>query len=226
MTRDRISSLDGVDVAALTFEDIRCRHRIFRCNSTGSGRDKKHIPWNAMQTNIGEFEIKIWCRLVEAVIEDKGEQQLLNNLIQWASEHNYTKDPAAKIREKALELHANRIFDNPQWVSFIPFNLRYRPEVLEKVDILVVSTACCVKPGEVTQAQIDQAYDGKIACPHCGRWSSFTILRRRLKPEPPNPCLDCDCYDPDMGCSMPGIDRSYACPQRFEDDGQTEGPNG
>ena len=29
---------------------------------------------------------------------------------------------------------------------------------------------------------------------------------------PVNPCLDCDCYDPDMGCSMPTVDRSYACP--------------
>lgn len=27
-----------------------------------------------------------------------------------------------------------------------------------------------------------------------------------------NPCLDCDCYDPDMGCTMPGTDRWYACP--------------
>lgn len=28
----------------------------------------------------------------------------------------------------------------------------------------------------------------------------------------PNPCLDCDCYDPDFGCTMSGIDREYACP--------------
>lgn len=26
-----------------------------------------------------------------------------------------------------------------------------------------------------------------------------------------NPCLGCDCYDPDMGCSMPSIDLWYAC---------------
>lgn len=25
-------------------------------------------------------------------------------------------------------------------------------------------------------------------------------------------CCFCDCYDPDMGCTMPSIDRSYACP--------------
>lgn len=26
-----------------------------------------------------------------------------------------------------------------------------------------------------------------------------------------NPCFNCDCYDPDMGCTMPSVDRSYAC---------------
>ena len=28
-----------------------------------------------------------------------------------------------------------------------------------------------------------------------------------------NPCYECgcDCYDPDMGCEMPSIDRWYAC---------------
>ena len=27
-----------------------------------------------------------------------------------------------------------------------------------------------------------------------------------------NECTNCDCYDPDMGCTMPSIDRQYACP--------------
>lgn len=27
-----------------------------------------------------------------------------------------------------------------------------------------------------------------------------------------NPCYGCDCYDEDMGCTMPSIDRKYACP--------------
>ena len=26
-----------------------------------------------------------------------------------------------------------------------------------------------------------------------------------------NPCFNCDCYDPDMGCTMPAVDKSYAC---------------
>ena len=27
----------------------------------------------------------------------------------------------------------------------------------------------------------------------------------------PCPCYKCDCYDEDLGCIMPSIDRTYAC---------------
>lgn len=33
-----------------------------------------------------------------------------------------------------------------------------------------------------------------------------------------NPCLKCGCWDPDLGCMMPSIDRSYAC--SLETDGE------
>ena len=33
-----------------------------------------------------------------------------------------------------------------------------------------------------------------------------------------NQCLYCDCYDPDMGCTMPSIDKSYACPLEGDTD--------
>lgn len=31
-----------------------------------------------------------------------------------------------------------------------------------------------------------------------------------------DPCVFCDCYDPDRGCTMPSLDMSYACPLREE----------
>lgn len=33
-----------------------------------------------------------------------------------------------------------------------------------------------------------------------------------------NTCLSCDCYDDDFGCTMPSIDRSYACPLESEEE--------
>lgn len=32
-----------------------------------------------------------------------------------------------------------------------------------------------------------------------------------LKEKYKNECLDCDCYNEDMGCTMPSVDQSYAC---------------
>ena len=61
------------------------------------------------------------------------------------------------MRHKALQLHISRIFDNPRWVNFIPFNREYRPEVLEHASLVTVINECCGKPGEVTQEQIDGA---------------------------------------------------------------------
>lgn len=33
-----------------------------------------------------------------------------------------------------------------------------------------------------------------------------------------NECLTCDAYDPDLGCTMPCPDRSYACPFEENDE--------
>lgn len=33
-----------------------------------------------------------------------------------------------------------------------------------------------------------------------------------------DPCLDCGCYDPDMGCMMPSVDKCYACPLEADPD--------
>ena len=119
----------------------------------------------------------------EALIQKAGEQKLLEALTDWESRHNYAKDSARTVRHKALQLHISRIFDNPRWVNFIPFNREYRPEVLEHASLVTVINECCGKPGEVTQEQIDGACTGTVACPHCGRWSSFSIVEPKQAEE-------------------------------------------
>ena len=212
----------GVDLSSITYEDIRWQYGVFRCNSTGSGRDKKRFPWDGVKTNLGEIEEKDWCRLAEAVIERDGEAHLLKHLVQWCTEHNYIGASAAELRKEALQLHIDRVFDNPRWGGYLPFNKRYRPEVWRAAHIVYVRNECCHKISPVTQEQIDHAYSGTIPCPNCGRWSDFIVLGIRLQPEPLVPCLSCDCHDPDMGCTMPSIDKSYACPLVSCDDEQTE----
>lgn len=169
----------GRDLSTITFEDIQWQYGVFRCNSTGAGRDKKYFPWRGAKTKLGEIEERNWCRLAEAAIEHARETDLLKQLIQWCSEHNFTGASAAEIRREALQLHTSRIFDNPQWVGYLPFNKRYRPEIWDAANIVFVRMECCPEPGAVTQEQIDRSYMGQIACPHCGRWNTFTILGYR-----------------------------------------------
>ncbi len=33
-----------------------------------------------------------------------------------------------------------------------------------------------------------------------------------------NDCLTCDAYDPDLGCTMPSLHLSYACPLEEDDE--------
>lgn len=144
---------------------------------------KQYSAWIGVQTSLGEIEKGVWYQAAEALIQKAGEQKLLEALTDWESRHNYAKDSARTVRHKALQLHISRIFDNPRWVNFIPFNREYRPEVLEHASLVTVINECCGKPGEVTQEQIDGACTGTVACPHCGRWSSFSIVEPKQAEE-------------------------------------------
>ena len=176
MESQRIQDLREIDLSTLEFEDLRWQYGVFQSISSGSGRHKVYSFWIGVKTNIGEIEESVWCQAAERLIQQKGEQEILDALVQWGMEHNYLKESVRVVRKEALHHHVNRIFDNPRWVSFIPFNREYRPEVLKNARIVTVVNECCGKPGEVTQEQIDASYHGAAACPHCGRWSRFSIV--------------------------------------------------
>ena len=180
MERQRIRDLREIDFSKLEFEDLRWQYGVFQSTSAGSGREKKYGSWIGVKTRLGEIEVKVWCQAAEKLIQQKGEQEILNALIQWGMEHNYQKEPAGAVRKEALHLHVDRIFDNPRWVDFVPFNRRYRPDVLNTAHLVTVVNECCQKPGVVTQEQIDAAHGGTISCPCCGRWSHFEVTDSAL----------------------------------------------
>ena len=180
MERQRIQDLREIDFSKLEFQDLRWQYGVFQSTSTGSGREKRHGSWIGVKTGLGEIEVKVWCQAAEKLIQQKGKQELLGYLTQWCSERNILKESADRIRKRALQLHVDRIFDNPRGVDFVPFNRRYRPEVLKTARLVTVVSKCCQKPGVVTQEQIDAACEGAIACPCCGRWSHFEVTDSAL----------------------------------------------
>lgn len=182
MSYKRIDSLDGIDLSTISLSDVRWQIGSGIAISSGSGRDKKYRYRNGVITNIGDIEEHIWYQLVEQIAQRDNETWLVDALAVWEAEHNYTRRSPAQIREEALELYSMRIFDQPEWVVYIPFNRRFRPDVLDGAHIVTVINDCCKKPEEVTQEQIDRAYGGTVACPHCGRWSTFSIVSGEAPP--------------------------------------------
>ena len=183
MESRRIRDLREIDFSTLNFEDLRWKYGTFQSLSTGSGRHKNYSSWIGVRTNIGEIEENVWYLAAERLIRQNGEQEILDALVQWGTEHNYLKAPAEAVRKEALHLHVNRIFDDPRWVDFVPFNRRYRPEALEHAHLVTVVNECCQKPGVVTQEQIDASDNGTVACPCCGRWSPFRVLEQAIQTE-------------------------------------------
>lgn len=183
MESRRIRDLREIDFSTLNFEDLRWKYGTFQSLSTGSGRHKKYSSWIGVRTNIGEIEENVWYLAAERLIRQNGEQEILDALVQWGTEHNYLIAPAEAVRKEALHLHVNRIFDDPRWVDFVPFNRRYRPEALEHAHLVTVVNECCQKPGVVTQEQIDASANGTVACPCCGRWSPFRVIEQAIQTE-------------------------------------------
>lgn len=167
------NDISAFDLSTLQLNDIRWLVGTGQGISAGQGKKQKTAYRQGVLTPIGDVRLDVWYELAEALIRRDGEHQLLDSLAEWLSTHNYTGEAPGQIRCNALELHSCRMFDNPKWVDYIPFNHLYRPRLLEQAHIVTIIPACCPKPGQVTQEQIDGAYYGMIACPHCGRWSPY-----------------------------------------------------
>ena len=101
--------------------------------------------------------------MVRELIDCKGERHLYEQLLEYLTEHNYAKSTKTQLERKALELHADRIFDNEAWVDFLKFNRKYRPEVAAATKVVYIRTEC-------------SRIDDRVCCPHCGRWTHYEIM--------------------------------------------------
>ena len=170
---DRIEQLRDVE---LTFENLRDKYGTFRTERISDGRlgEKRYKSRAGVQTEVGDIVEPLWINLVKELIIQSGEETLYKQLKAFLQIDRGRIQDKNSLEKEALELHAARIFDNPTWVSFIPFNKKYRPEILETADLVTIITDCCNKPGKVTKQRIEwNKYYKGTDCPHCGKLSSF-----------------------------------------------------
>lgn len=160
----------------LTFSDLRYRFGTGRAVLlSGSGRDKKYGYRLGVMTVIGDIEISEWKELMRSVISRFGEEELHAQLCEWEMGNTPWLHTKAETLEYALELHSARIFDDPQWVDFIPFNRKYRPEVLKKANLLQVRYPCCGAVFERTKERLERE-NGMEYCQTCKDWISPEVL--------------------------------------------------
>ena len=161
----------------LTFSDLRFRYQTGRSFLiSGSGRYKNYGYRHGVMCALGDLEQSEWIRLMRELIAQSGEQQLYNQLLLWYTEHNHAHSSHSELQMEALLAHSHRLFDCECWVDFVPFNARFRPDVLTRTKLTLIQCSCCDERGLITQAQIDNAYNGTVSCPVCGRWSPFQII--------------------------------------------------
>lgn len=175
MSFQRIDRLEEIDLSTVTCAEMRWQYGTGVGSTTGQGAYKRHSYRSGAMTELGDIEEHIWYAAMEHIVQRDKEEDLLNALIEWEHEHGFSRNEKER-RQEALVKHSMRLFDHQEWVGYIPFNRKYRPEVLVQANIRCAVCDCCDMPSEVTQAQIDRAYTGRISCPHCGCWSTFTLL--------------------------------------------------
>lgn len=170
-----IDRMDELDVSTLTLEDVYKHYGTGSSISHGSGKDKSYSYRHGIGTNVGDIEENLWYEIVKLLIERNEEQKLFSSLQEWLAGDS-PKRSRNEIVKLALELHADRMFDDPAWADFVPFNQKYRPDVLKESSLIDVVFACCDRQYPVTQEQMDNAVSDRLRCPFCGRFSEFCVL--------------------------------------------------
>jgi len=125
--------INGVEylVSDLSFSDLRVHYFTgVSVRRLGDQRSKSSGYRNGVMTGLGDLAFPVWETLIRDLIYRSGEDELLNALIVWLVATPWLRTEYDK-ELYALELHAGRIFDNPDWVDYIEFNRKYRPDKLQ-----------------------------------------------------------------------------------------------
>ena len=166
---DRCEQLGNVE---LTFIGLSKKFGTFRTYNDGTDRlgQKKHRSRVGVQTDYGDIEVTLWRELVHTLIEQHNERKLFNHLKVWFMKERKWLTDKLEIERNVLELHACRIFDNPLWVDFVPFNEKYRPEVLEKTDLVWVVNDADSTPQRIPREKMERDNDFSFHIHLYGKW--------------------------------------------------------
>lgn len=117
----------------VTYDDIRLMYHTGKFVRDYSSQDKKAGKYRiGVMTKLGDIEEKDWIRYAEELVRRNNEETLFKQLKSWYRQTTPWLRDEKDLHRYTLECFVARIYDNPNWVDFVAFNERYRPEVLNK----------------------------------------------------------------------------------------------
>ena len=173
-----IDQLEQLALPHLRAGDLRWMYSTGKGQITGSGRDKRHTYRTGIQTPIGDIELSVWIKAAEYIVERDGLQEELEHLRPFALSFGASLFAKQMARANHLDMCISKIYRRPAWVSFIPYNKQYHPELIDHMPIVEVIMDCCKTVCAVPKAQIHKEIQ-TAHCPACGRWASFSRVERK-----------------------------------------------
>ena len=117
----------------VTYDDIRLMYHTGKFIRDYGSQDKKAGKYRiGVMTKLGDIEEKDWIRYAEELVRRNNEEVLFKQLKSWYRQTTPWLRDEKDLHRYTLECFVARIYDNPNWVDFVAFNERYRPEVLNK----------------------------------------------------------------------------------------------
>ena len=164
----------------ITFSDLRPHYQTGRAvHISGTGRNKVFGYRHGVMTDLGDLARDEWKRLAKQVIERSGEQELYQNLLEWEigqENDGYLTDE--QLEYQTLDSCMSRVFDDQKWVDYIPFNQKYRPEVLDKADLVWVKCTACGKRQQMTRVRYEylrSTFESQLYCTNCGGFATLSL---------------------------------------------------
>ena len=134
MEYTRIDNINQVNLSDLTYARLNARYGTGIGWTEKKNGEKRNIYRHGIATELGDIEVSPWQRLVQLLIERENETGLFLQLKQWLGERCvWCQTDKKELHNYALKLFVARMFDNPEWVDYIQFNRRYRPEIITAV---------------------------------------------------------------------------------------------
>lgn len=128
-----IDRIEDINMAEITFSSIRKMYGTGRAFTFKNYRGEKSVHYrHGCMTAIGDIEKSVWQQIVRILISEKNERELFQNLKSWLKDSKIVFRDENELDDYALQLHAERIFDCTEWVDFVGFNTKYRPEIVHR----------------------------------------------------------------------------------------------